>query len=56
MSCSYYSLNSLKGVLRVIKGKTRSLDYTLLETNMETQKGPCKDYSLSKMGLCGFPC
>ena len=29
---------------------------TLLETNMETQKGPYKDYSASKMGLYGFPC
>ena len=29
---------------------------TLLETNMETQKGPYKDYSPSKMGLYGFPC
>ena len=33
------------------------MDYgTLLETNMETQKGPYKDYSSSKMGLYGFPC
>ena len=30
--------------------------HTLLETNMETQKGPYKDYSPSKMGLYGFPC
>ena len=29
---------------------------TLLEINMETQKGPHKDYSSSKMGLYGFPC
>ena len=29
---------------------------TLLETNMETQKGPYKDYSPSKRGLYGFPC
>ena len=30
--------------------------YTLPETNMETQKRPCKDYSPSKRGLHGFPC
>ena len=30
--------------------------HTLPETNMETQKGPCKDYSPSKRGLYGFPC
>ena len=30
--------------------------YTLPETNMETQKGPCKDYSPFKGGLYGFPC
>ena len=30
--------------------------YTLLETNVETQKRPYKDYSPSKMGLHGFPC
>ena len=30
--------------------------YTLPETNMETQKGPYKDYSPSKRGLYGFPC
>ena len=29
---------------------------TLLETNMETHKGPYKDYSPFKMGLYGFPC
>ena len=29
---------------------------TLPETNMETQKGPHKDYSPSKRGLYGFPC
>ena len=29
---------------------------TLPETNMETQKGPYKDYSPSKRGLYGFPC
>ena len=29
---------------------------TLPETNMETQKGPYKDYSPSKRGLFGFPC
>ena len=29
---------------------------TLLETNMETQKGLYKDYSPSKRGLYGFPC
>ena len=27
----------------------------LPETNMETQKGPYKDYSPSKRGLYGFP-
>ena len=27
---------------------------TLLETNMETQKGPCRDYSPSRMRLYGF--
>ena len=26
------------------------------KTNMETQKGPYKDYSPSKTGLYGFPC
>ena len=31
-------------------------EVTLLETNMETQKRPYKDYSPSKMGLYGFPC
>ena len=29
---------------------------TLPETNMETQKGPYKDYSPFKKGLYGFPC
>ena len=29
---------------------------TLPETNMDTQKGPYKDYSPSKRGLYGFPC
>ena len=29
---------------------------TLLGTNMETPKGPYKDYSPSNMGLYGFPC
>ena len=29
---------------------------TLPETNMETPKGPYKDYSPSKRGLYGFPC
>ena len=29
---------------------------TLLGTNMETQKGPHKDYSPFKRGLYGFPC
>ena len=29
---------------------------TLPETNMETQKGPNKDYSPFKGGLYGFPC
>ena len=29
---------------------------TLPETNMETPKGPNKDYSPSKKGLDGFPC
>ena len=33
-----------------------TLRNTLLETNMETQKGPCKDYSPSKLELYGFPC
>ena len=32
------------------------LNPTLPETNMETQKGPYKDYSPSKRGLYGFPC
>ena len=32
------------------------IENTLLETNMETQKGPYKDYSPSKRGLYGFPC
>ena len=32
------------------------LKATLLETNMETQKGPYKDYSPSKLGLYGLPC
>ena len=30
--------------------------YTLPETNMETQKGPNKDYSPSNKVLYGFPC
>ena len=30
------------------------LGFTLPETNMETQKGPYKDYSLSKRGLYGI--
>ena len=29
---------------------------TLPETNMETQKGPYKDYSPFEGGLYGFPC
>ena len=33
-----------------------SLNPTLPETNMETQKEPYKDYSPSKRGLYGFPC
>ena len=37
------------GVSFKIKGQT------LLKTNMETQKGPCKDYSPSKMVLYEFP-
>ena len=37
-------------------GVFQFLGFTLLETHMETQKGPNKDYSLSKMGLYGFPC
>ena len=32
------------------------MEITLLETKMETQKGPYKDYSPSKMRLHGFPC
>ena len=36
-------------VLRVFR-------FTLLETNMETQKGLYKDYSPYKNGLYGFPC
>ena len=36
---------------------TRSLhEVTLPETNMETQKGPCKDHSPSKWVLYWFPC
>ena len=31
-------------------------DVTLLETNMEAQKGPYKDYSPLKRGIYGFPC
>ena len=30
--------------------------FTLPETNMETQKGPYKDYSPLKGGLYGCPC
>ena len=33
-----------------------ALNGTLLETNMETRKGPYKDYSSSQRGLYGFPC
>ena len=32
------------------------METTLPETNMETQKGPDKDYSPFKGGLYGFPC
>ena len=35
---------------------SRTQTMTLPETNMETQKGPCKDYSPSTRGLYGFPC
>ena len=41
------------------KGLQRSgltIGFTLPETNMETQKGPYKDYRPSKRGLYGFPC
>ena len=58
-----YSLNSLKGGLcrglskvisrGIVGGLAR---VTLPETNMETKKGPYKDYSPSKRVLYGFPC
>ena len=34
----------------------QALGFTLPGTNMETQKGPYKDYSPFKGGLYGFPC
>ena len=37
-------------------GLFQFIGFALLETKMETQKGPNKDYSLSKMGLYEFPC
>ena len=41
----------------VYNGEARFLETaTLLVTNMETQKGPYKDYSPFKGGLYGFPC
>ena len=42
-------------MIGVINGDARSSD-TLPETNMETQKGPNKDYSPSKRLPYGFPC
>ena len=55
-----YNLNSLKAVIEgLAKGTTIGVikgDITLPETNMETQKGPHKDYSPSKRVLYGFPC
>ena len=35
---------------------SKSIDDTLRETNMETQKGPYKDYGPFKKVLYGFPC
>ena len=32
------------------------VEFTLPESNMETQKGAYKDYSPFKRGLFGFPC
>ena len=40
----------------VTRGLGLKLWGTLPETNMETPKGPYKDYSPSKRGLYGFPC
>ena len=50
-----YTLPSAQLGLQLIGARLR-FGPTLPETNMETQKGPYKDYSSSKRGLYGFPC
>ena len=42
--------------LQALQSLGKRLNLTLPETNMETPKGPYKDYSPSKMGLYGLPC
>ena len=49
-------LSNLKLILCIWDKKLDSVIVTLPVTNMETQKGPCKDYSPFKGGLYGFPC
>ena len=55
--CAYRNICRYVGVfggVQVAEGSSCVVVYTLPETNMETQKGPFKDYSPSKMGLYGF--
>ena len=45
--------------LRVLDARTTAeqpTEFRLPKTNMETKKGPYKDYSPSKRELYGFPC
>ena len=54
--CQTCPMHYSKAVPKVTRQSGNCPTPTLLETNMETQKGPYKDYSPSKMGLNGFPC
>ena len=52
----YCMLRSLRATRKNTCSSGSAIGFTLPETNMETQKGPYKDYSSSKRGLYGFPC
>ena len=53
--CSHKRVPWFKG--SSCESEIMALDFaTLSEANMETQKGPKKDYSPSKRVLYGFPC
>ena len=53
---AYVSLMALGSGLKALGWEIYLGDITLPETNMETQKGPYKDYSPSETGLYGSPC